>query len=135
MIGLNKPLNLNYTYKLLAQIKQIPGIVDAHVQQAYNYPELFVQVDRSLARELGFTQLDVASNMLIALSGSFQTSPTFWLDPKNGVSYPVVTQTPQYTLDSLQALRIFPSPVQVRQEDYHNFRLSGYDQTCIYARL
>ncbi len=64
-----------------------------------------MNVDRSLARELGITQLDVVNNMLVSLSGSFQTSPTFWLDPENHVSYQITTQTPQYNLDSLQALR------------------------------
>lgn len=99
--------NRKYAFALLEKIKYIPGVVDARIQQAYNYPEILVDVDRSLSRELGFSQLDVASNMLISLSGSFQTSPTFWLSPQ-GVSYPIVTQTPQYDLNSLQALRNIP---------------------------
>jgi hypothetical protein len=57
---------------------------------------------------VGFTQRDVATNLLISLSGSFQTSPTFWLDPKNGVSYPIATQTPQYRIDSMQGLENIP---------------------------
>ena len=61
-------------------------------------------------RKLGMTQHDVATDLLISLSGSFQTSPTFWLDPKNGVSYNIVTQTPQYKLDSLEDLRNIPLP-------------------------
>jgi multidrug efflux pump subunit AcrB len=97
------PDNVKFSFKLLEAMKHIPGVVDARIRQAFNYPELFVDVDRSLSRELGFSQLDVASDMLISLSGSFQQTPTFWLSPQ-GVSYPIVTQTPQYKLDTLQDL-------------------------------
>ncbi len=106
--GLKAELNRHYAATLLERVKHIPGIVDANIHQAYNYPQLNVTVDRTLAKELGLTQFDVATNMLISLSGSFQTSPTFWLDTKNGVSYPIVTQTPQYKLDTLQALQNTP---------------------------
>jgi multidrug efflux pump subunit AcrB len=106
VIGFN-PNNRQYAFLLMDQIKKITGVVDARIRQAYNYPELLVNVDRTLSRELGFTQFDVASDMLISLSGSFQTSPTFWLSPQ-GVSYPIVTQTPQYNMDSLEALRNIP---------------------------
>lgn len=108
IIGLKKEENRLYADKLLQRLKKIPGLVDVNIRQQYNYPELMINVDRSLASELGFTQYDVASNLLISLSGSFQTSPTFWLSPENGVSYPIVTQTPQYVMDSLQALRNIP---------------------------
>lgn len=108
VIGLNVDDNRHYAAKLLDRIKHIPGIADAHIHQAYNYPQLNINVDRTLAKELGFTQYDVANNMLISLSGSFQTTPTFWLNVKNGVSYPIVTQTPQYWLDSLQELQNIP---------------------------
>jgi multidrug efflux pump subunit AcrB len=69
---------------------------------------LHVNVDRTQAGQVGFTQRDVATNLLISLSGSFQTSPTFWLNPKNGVSYSITTQTPQYRVDSLQDLENIP---------------------------
>ncbi len=108
VIGSKEEENYNLALALLNEIRRIPGIVDARIRQAYNYPELYVNVDRSLAKELGYTQQDVGANMLISLSGSFQTSPTFWLDPKNGVSYSIVTQVPQYRLDSLQALKNTP---------------------------
>lgn len=108
VIGLKLDENRQYANLLLDKIKLIPGVVDAHIQQAFNYPQLNVNVDRTLATELGLTQFDVASNMLISLSGSFQTSPTFWLDKKTNVSYPIVTQTPQYQLDSLQDLKNIP---------------------------
>jgi len=104
VIGFNVIPNRQYARMLLERIKHIPGIVDAHIYQQYNYPQLNIDVDRSFARELGLTESNIANNVLISLSGSFQTSPTFWLNTKNGVSYPIVTQTPQYKLDSLQDL-------------------------------
>ncbi|QEY50516.1 efflux RND transporter permease subunit [Legionella longbeachae] len=108
VIGLKKKENAEYANKLLNQLKLIPGLVDGRIRQKDNYPEFFVDVDRSLARELGFTQYDVASDLLVTLSGSFQTTPTFWLDPRNGVSYPIVTQAPQYVMTSLNDLRNIP---------------------------
>jgi CzcA family heavy metal efflux pump len=108
VVGMNNRQNLVIASKLLEDIKKIPGIVDARLRQSYNYPQLNVDVDRSLARELGFTQLDVASNLLISLSGSFQTNPTFWVDPNNGVAYPITSQVPQYNMDSLNALENIP---------------------------
>ncbi len=118
VVGFKTELNRQYAALLLDKVKHIPGVVDAHIHQSYNYPQLNIDVDRSLAKELGLTQFDVASNMLISLSGSFQTSPTFWLDTKNGVSYPIVVQTPQYRLDSVQALKNIPltsisNPLQI----------------------
>ena len=84
------------------------GTADLRIQQPFDQPYLHIDVDRTLAGEAGFTQRDVANNLLISLSGSFQTSPTFWLDPKNGVSYPIATQTPQYRVDSMQDLENIP---------------------------
>jgi multidrug efflux pump subunit AcrB len=106
--GFNGAANRQYAYKLFEKLKKIPGIADLHIHQAIDAPQLRVAVDRSRAEELGLTQRDVINNMLISLSGSFQTQPTFWLNPKNGVSYSVVAQTPQYQLDSLQALDNLP---------------------------
>jgi len=108
VIGYKVEENRIFTDKLFAKIQNIPGIVDAHIHQTFDYPMLQMNVDRSLADELGLTQHDVATNMLISLSGSFQTSPTFWLNPKNGVSYSIVTQTPQYDLTSIEDLRNIP---------------------------
>jgi multidrug efflux pump subunit AcrB len=104
IVGFKKEENRQYALMLLDRIKRIPGIVDANIHQVFDYPTLNVDIDRSLAKELGYTQLDIASNVLISLSGSFQTSPTFWLSPL-GVSYPIVTQTPQYRLDTVEGLR------------------------------
>jgi multidrug efflux pump subunit AcrB len=78
------------------------------IQQPFDEPHLLVAVDRTKAQLAGFTQRDIATNLLISLSGSFQTSPTYWLNPKNGVSYSIATQTPQYRVDSLQALQNIP---------------------------
>jgi len=82
--------------------------VDLRVQQAYDYPTLNVDVDRTKAIQLGLTQQNVASNMLVSLSGSFQTTPSFWTDPRTGTQYSVVAQSPQAQLDSINALATTP---------------------------
>lgn len=108
IVGMNEKANMNFADQFIQKLKKITGIADARILQANNYPELNVNVDRSRASELGFTQADIASNLLISLSGSFQVAPTFWLSPINGVSYPIVTQTPQYLMNSIQALLNIP---------------------------
>ncbi|MGM9406120.1 efflux RND transporter permease subunit [Legionella pneumophila] len=105
IIGLKQDENRVYAKKLMQRLKKVPGLVDIREHQAMNYPELFVDIDRSKAKELGITQRNIAMSLFIALSGSFQTSPTFWLSPENNVSYPLVVQAPQYVMNSLQALR------------------------------
>ena len=75
-------------------MRRVPGAVDLRIQQPFDAPRLFVAVDRPRAEQIGYTQRDVAGNLLVALSGSAQTSPTYWLDPKNGVTYPVAVQAP-----------------------------------------
>jgi multidrug efflux pump subunit AcrB len=82
--------------------------VDVHVQQMFDLPSLQVKTDRTKVQEVGFTQRDVASSLLVALSGSFQTAPSFYLNPNNGMSYQVAAQTPQYRLDTLQELAGIP---------------------------
>jgi multidrug efflux pump subunit AcrB len=96
--------NQAYAKMLLKKMLSIPGAVDLHIQQPYDYPTLNVDVDRSKAQLLGLTQQNVASNLLVSLSGSFQTTPSFWIDPKTGTQYNVVSQTPQYRLASLNDL-------------------------------
>ncbi len=76
-----------------------PGASDARIQQPFDYPNMTVNVDRTRAQAIGLTQQNVAQSLLVALSGSFQTTPSFYLDPRNGVSYNVAVQTPQYRLD------------------------------------
>jgi len=106
--GFNAQANRAFANKLFDRIRPVPGVVDAHIQQAFDYPMLRVVVDRTRAGEIGITQRDVATNMLVSLSGSFQTSPTFWLNPKNGVSYSIVTQIPQYDMTSMSDLGNIP---------------------------
>jgi multidrug efflux pump subunit AcrB len=104
----NMEASREFAVNLLNQIKTIPGTADVRVHQPFDQPKIHLTVDRTKAVESGFTQLDVASSALISLSGSFQTTPEFWLDPRNGVSYSVVTQTPQFALASLNDLRNIP---------------------------
>jgi CzcA family heavy metal efflux pump len=108
IVGRNLDANRYFAENLLNRLKFIPGMVDLRIQQPFNYPKLHLDVDRTRAGEVGFTQRDVAQNLLIALSGSFQTAPAFWLDPRTGVSYSIATQTPQYQVDSLQDLQNIP---------------------------
>ncbi len=104
VVGRNVDANRAYALTLYSQLKQVTGIADLRVQQPNDQPKLQITIDRTKAQQAGFSQRDIASNVLIALSGSLQTSPSFWLNPKNGVSYNIITQTPQREVDSLQAL-------------------------------
>jgi multidrug efflux pump subunit AcrB len=97
--------------RILDRLRRIPGMADLRIQQTFDQPKLHVFTDRTKAAESGYTQSDVAQSLLISLSGSFQTQPTFWLSPQNGVSYSVVTQAPQYDVQSLQELRNLPLTV------------------------
>ena len=106
--GFNVEANNAFAQQLLSQVRHVSGIADVRIQQDLDYPEFDVNVDRSRAQDVGLSQREVANDLLFTLTGSFQTNPTFWLDPKNGVSYPIVTQTPQPQLDSLDALRNVP---------------------------
>ena len=99
-----KPENRAYAEAIFKQIKRIPGVADARIQQVFDYPTLNVNVDRSFANQIGLTEQNVTTNMQVNLAGSLQTNPTFWLNPTNGVSYPIVIQTPQYWLDSMSDL-------------------------------
>ncbi len=90
------------------RIKQIPGTADVHVQQMFTLPTLDLQIDRTKVTQVGMTARDVAQSVLVSLSGSFQTTPNFWLNPKNGVTYQVAVQSPQYHVTSLQDLMGMP---------------------------
>jgi len=94
--------------RMLEEIRRVPGIVDARIQQAFDYPVFDVAVDRTKAAQGGLTERDVADSMLNSLSGSFQITPMFFLDWKNGVSYNLVTQTPQREIQSLSNLKASP---------------------------
>jgi len=100
--------NREVAARMVHEIEQVPGIADARIQQAFDYPEFDVAVDRTKAAQGGYTQRDVANSLLNSLSGSFQITPMFFLNWKNGVSYNLVTQTPQYSIQSLQDLQNTP---------------------------
>jgi multidrug efflux pump subunit AcrB len=108
VVGNNFDANRTFVNQLLAKLKRIPGAADLRIQQAFDYPQINVSVDRTNAALVGLTQFNVANDVLISLSGSQQTQPTFWLDPKSGNQYSVTTQTPQYRLTSLQDLAATP---------------------------
>jgi multidrug efflux pump subunit AcrB len=100
--------NRRYADALLEKIRFVSGTADLRIQQPFDEPYLNYRVERTKAEQLGFTAHDIAQNLLVSLSGSFQTSPTFWVDPKNHVSYQIATQTPQYREDTLQNLENIP---------------------------
>ncbi len=106
--GYDLEANRQFANKLLRRVQTVAGAADLRIQQPFDEPYLHVDVDRTKAQLAGYTQRDIANNLLISLSGSFQTTPTYWLNPKNGVSYSIATQTPQYRLDSLQKLENIP---------------------------
>jgi multidrug efflux pump subunit AcrB len=106
--GLNLNANHVFATNLLSQLRTVPGAVDLRVHQLFDLPRIQVNVDRTKAIESGYSPLDVASSLLISLSGSAQTNPTYWLDPKNGVEYSLVAQTPQYDMSSVSDLNNVP---------------------------
>jgi multidrug efflux pump subunit AcrB len=106
--GPNLAANFAYANKLLDQIKHVSGVVDARIQESQANPGFDINVDRTQAQLLGITERDVTNSLVVNLAGSSQVAPTFWLNPTNGVSYPIVMQTPQYNLDTLAALRNLP---------------------------
>jgi len=108
VVGNNLAANREFANQLLARLRQIPGAVDLRIQQPFDQPYLHVNVDRTKAQQVGYSERDVANNLLISLSGSFQTTPEFWLDPGNGVEYSIAAQTPQYRVQSLQDLENVP---------------------------
>ena len=94
--------------KIANRLRQIPGTADVHVQQMLTLPTLHLNIDRTKVTQVGMNTRDVAQSVLVSLSGSFQTAPNFWLNPKNGVSYQVAVQSPQYRVTSLQDLMEMP---------------------------
>ncbi|AEA64014.1 efflux RND transporter permease subunit [Burkholderia gladioli] len=106
--GNNLAANFDYTNTLLREIRRVPGVVDARIQQSQQSPAFSVDVDRTRAQLLGITERDVTNSLVVNLAGSSQVAPTYWLNPANGISYPIVMQTPQYKLDTLAALQNLP---------------------------
>ncbi|MEK6303329.1 MAG: efflux RND transporter permease subunit [Acidobacteriota bacterium] len=123
------PKNQDIAREIQTRVAAIPGAIDVHISQVLNIPELFVNVDRTRAQQIGLTQREVASDMLVSLSSSAQTAPNFWLDPSNGVSYAVQVMTPQYKIPSIDALGRTPvtSPGVTRPQLLSN--LATVDRT------
>ncbi|HEY0223954.1 MAG TPA: efflux RND transporter permease subunit [Pseudolabrys sp.] len=100
--------NAAYAQDLLRKLKHVPGLVDARIQQSLSNPGFDINVDRTRAQFVGVTERDVTNSLVVNLAGSSQIAPTYWLNPVNGVSYPIVMQTPQYSVDTLAALKNLP---------------------------
>ncbi|HAB15413.1 MAG TPA: efflux RND transporter permease subunit [Verrucomicrobiota bacterium] len=107
-VGRDQPANRAAAARLSEKIRQVPGVVDARVQQPANQPKLQVDMDRVKAGELGFTGKDVANSVLLSLSGSGQVQPGYWLNPKVGIQYLVNVRAPEYAMDSVEALQGIP---------------------------
>jgi multidrug efflux pump subunit AcrB len=121
IIGSDMAHNFALAAGMAEQIRSVPGAVDVHLHQLLDQPRLDFAVDRVRTQQVGLSERDVASNVLVSLSSSFQTSPNFWLSP-NGVSYAIATQTPQYKIDSIDALRTIPvnSPIMPQPQLLEN---------------
>jgi CzcA family heavy metal efflux pump len=117
ILGRNLLGDRQFADRLLNELKFVPGTVDLRIQQKFDEPKLHIEMNRTKAEEIGFNALTIAQNVLISLSGSFQTQPTFWLDPQTGVSYNITTQTPEYRTDSLQKLENIPLTSGTNQSD------------------
>ena len=107
-VGKQVKENLAVAQRLTEKIKQIPGAVDTHIYQLFNQPQLELAVDRTKADQVGLTERDIANSLLVALSSSSQVSPTFWLNPANGINYNLAVQTPQFAVQNLQDLYDLP---------------------------
>ncbi len=108
--GPSRPDSLRIARELVQQLEQVPGAVDVHLQQVPSAPELRLVVDRTRALQLGMTQRDVASSLLTSLSGTAQAAPNYWLNPRNGVNYSIVVQTPTGSFSDLDDLATTPLP-------------------------
>ncbi len=104
VVGANAAANYSVAQRLRQEVAAIPGAADVHIHQVYQQPQLNLDVDRVKAGQMGLTQRDVTSSMLISLSGNNQVAPSFWLNPANGITYNVGVQTSQYRIDSLDEL-------------------------------
>jgi CzcA family heavy metal efflux pump len=111
VVGRNQTANYPIAKEVAARVAKVQGAVDVHLQQALDWPELRVKVDRTLAQEVGLSERDVANDLVVSLSSSGIVSPNYWLNPENGVNYLVATQTPQRKIDSIDALEREPLSV------------------------
>ena len=119
--GADMQTNYLIAHQIANRVRQIPGTADVHVQQMLTLPTLDLQIDRTKVTQVGMNARDVAQNVLVSLSGSFQTTPNFWLNPKNGVTYSVAVQSPQYHVTSLQDLMGMP----VNDPNVQNYQVLG----------
>jgi len=108
VVGKNRKDNYPIAQEIESRIAAIPGAIDVHLQQVLDIPQVKVNVDRVRAQHVGMQQRDVANNVLISLTSSGQTAPNFWLNPQNGVSYPIAVQTPPYKLSTMNELESTP---------------------------
>jgi multidrug efflux pump subunit AcrB len=125
------PKNLEIAQDLVRRISAVPGAVDVRLQQVVDAPTINVDVDRRRARELGFTEQDVATSLLVSLSGITQIAPNYWLNLQNGVNYPVGVQTPQYRIDSLHALQSTPVIVPGQTQPQLLANLASTERTVL----
>jgi multidrug efflux pump subunit AcrB len=117
--------------RMLDEVRYVPGATDARIQQPFDYPNMTVNVDRTRAQTIGLTQQNVAQNILVALSGSFQTTPNYYLDPKSGVSYNIAVQAPQYGLDSVAALNNMPVTSTLATQQAASAQVTGAQSTTV----
>jgi len=108
LTGADMQGNYVIAQQIANRLRQVPGTADVHVQQLMSLPTLHLQIDRTKTNQIGMDARDVSQSMLVALSGSFQTTPNYWLNPKNGVTYNIAVQSPQYRITSLQQLMDVP---------------------------
>lgn len=108
VMGPNGDENWRYAQLLMRDINKISGTADVRIQQANNYPQLKVEVDRTRAKQFGITERDVTNSLVVSMAGSGQVAPAFWLNKRNGVSYPIVAQTPEHRIQSLSDLENIP---------------------------
>jgi multidrug efflux pump subunit AcrB len=106
--GNNLAADFDYANELLAEVRHVTGVADARIQQSARLPSLEVDMDRTRAEFTGVSAAQVTNSLVVNLAGSTQVAPTFWLNPQNGVTYPIALQTPQYQIDSLPALQNLP---------------------------
>ncbi len=125
VVGRNAEANYEIAQKLAQRISHIPGAADVHVHQVADQPVIRLDVDRAKASQMGLTQRDVTSSMLISLSGSGTVAPNFWMNWTNGVNYNVGVQTPQYRIDSLDALLRTPISAATQRGERHHGGLAG----------
>ncbi|MCU1262744.1 MAG: Cation efflux system protein CusA, partial [Bryobacterales bacterium] len=120
--GQDVQANREVANRVLSQLRHVAGLTDLRIQQEFDYPRFNVNVDRTRAAQGGYTARDVTNSLLVALSGSFQTAPTFFLNWQNGVQYEVISQTPQYRVQSLQDIGNIPitSPSMITPEILSN---------------